>query len=278
MTKNTFDYSKISEADDCLHNAMQYIKTDCTDGARERIDAARNLLHDVMDAQTADMTKEDLAKYVVETAIGINGPEGWDTVEDYFNVHFGIWHKADPQLEIDARKARAYEICTDIISKLLSAEKENFDQNFENVKKKLLDFSARTHKFAVGSKVSFSYNGKNFEGKISDVAWLPARGFVYQIAVEPSGWGEMTFDIPESNIKNKTNMTKDEFSGYYSEAELLNLLAEGKITRLDMVMHRSEEETKEFIAFCQKNELKQDEYAAALFLDHLTEETEKMDV
>lgn len=73
-------------------------------------------------------------------------------------------------------------------------------------------------------------------------------------------------------------MKKDEFTGYFSDADLLNLLDEGKITRLDMVMHRSEEETKEFIVFCQKNELQQDEYAAALFLDHLTEETEKMDV
>lgn len=73
-------------------------------------------------------------------------------------------------------------------------------------------------------------------------------------------------------------MTKFELNGYYSDADLINLLGEGKITRLDMVMHRSEEETKEFIAFCQKNELQQDEYAAALFLDHLTEETEKMDV
>lgn len=67
-----------------------------------------------------------------------------------------------------------------------------------------------------------------------------------------------------------------EINGYFSDADLLNLLAEGKITRLDMVMHRSEEETKEFIAFCQKNELQQDEYAAALYLDKQAEEEEEL--
>lgn len=63
-----------------------------------------------------------------------------------------------------------------------------------------------------------------------------------------------------------------EINGYYSEPELMTLLREDKITRLDFVMHRSEEETNEFIKFCKDNDLQQDEYAAALFLDHLAEE------
>lgn len=73
-------------------------------------------------------------------------------------------------------------------------------------------------------------------------------------------------------------MTKFELNGYYSDADLLNLLAEGKITRLDFVLHRSEEETNEFIKFCKDNDLQQDEYAAGLFLDQLAEQAEKMDV
>lgn len=80
----------------------------------------------------------------------------------------------------------------------------------------------------------------------------------------------------EKLLLKSNNMTKFELNGYYSDAELLNLLAEGKITHLDMVMHRSKEHSKEFIEYCQKNELQRDEYAAALFLDHLAEE--EMDI
>ena len=63
-----------------------------------------------------------------------------------------------------------------------------------------------------------------------------------------------------------------EINGYYREPELMALLGEDKITRLDFVMHRSEEETNEFFKFCKENDLQQDEYAAGLFLDHLAEE------
>lgn len=204
MTKNTVEYSKISEADDCLHRASVHIANNRINGARERIHKARALLQDLLDQEDHkdQVSKEVLINCIVETAVGINGLWGWDTVEDFFNVHFGIEMKTDPLSEVSTRKALAYGICKDVISELLSAEKENFDQNFETVQKRLLNIAARTHKFAVGSDVSFSYNGKTFEGKISDVAWLPARGFVYELAVQSPGWGEMTFDIPERNIKN----------------------------------------------------------------------------
>lgn len=64
-------------------------------------------------------------------------------------------------------------------------------------------------------------------------------------------------------------------NGYYSDDELMALLAEDKITRLDYVTHRSEEDTLVFKQYCEDNDLEEDEYAAAQFLDHLNEEQEK---
>lgn len=59
--------------------------------------------------------------------------------------------------------------------------------------------------------------------------------------------------------------------GYYSDDELMALLAENKITRLDFVSHRSEEETLRFKQYCEDNDLEEDEEAAAQFLEHLNE-------
>lgn len=64
-------------------------------------------------------------------------------------------------------------------------------------------------------------------------------------------------------------------NGYYSDEELMNLLAEDKITRLDYVTHRSEEDTQMFKQYCEDNDLEEDEHAAAQFLDHLDEQQEK---
>lgn len=66
--------------------------------------------------------------------------------------------------------------------------------------------------------------------------------------------------------------------GYYGEQQLMQWLSEGKISRLEYVTHNTEEMKEEFSKFCKENGIEEDEYAAGLFLDHLAEETEKMDV
>lgn len=43
--------------------------------------------------------------------------------------------------------------------------------------------------------------------------------------------------------------------GYYNEAELVNLLIDGKITKRDYYLHHSEYKKNEYLQFCQEKGL-----------------------
>ena len=141
------------------------------------------------------ISKEGIQNILVEIGNIENDDEYaeilWNDVEDCFN-YLNTGKECDIETEKSMRLVTAYSYLIPIPSQVTK-------ENFRVIEQKLVTIAKRTYKYKVGSRVSFTFNGRNFEGKITGVEWLLGRGYAYE--VEEVRNPERPWDqIPESNI------------------------------------------------------------------------------
>lgn len=145
--------------------------------------------------EDAVISKEGIQKLLLEIGNIENDDEYaeilWNEVEDCFN-YLNTGKECNLESEKSMRLVKAY-------SYLIPIPCHVTKENFRVIKDKLVSIANRTYKYEVGSRVSFTFNGRKFTGKITGVEWLLGRGYVYE--VEEDRDPENPWDqIPESNI------------------------------------------------------------------------------
>jgi len=145
--------------------------------------------------EDAMISKEGIQKLLLEIGNIENDDEYteicWNDVEDCFN-YLNTGKGCDIESEKSHRLVTAYSYLVPIPSQVTT-------EKFKVIEQKIVSIANRTYKYKVGTRVSFTFNGRKFEGKITGIEWLLRRGYAY--VIEEDRDPENPWDqIPEIDI------------------------------------------------------------------------------